>query len=147
MLALLVSFVPSSNFAAITSLVEKRFSLSAITVSFNYILVPIARCTMSVPVNWLITKKGIRFSFILSSLCMICGTWLRVTLTADNPYLCLFGSFVAGVGAMILMNSISRVAVEWFRSEIMSVVTFPCVLLTVLSQTVSMVLPGLFLSS
>ena len=36
---------------------------------------------------------------------------------------------------------------EWFRAEILSSVTFPCVMVTVLSQTTSIVLPGLFLSS
>jgi hypothetical protein len=94
-----------------------------------------------------ITKKGIRFSFILSALSSVGGSWLRVTLSNTNPYMCLCGSFLTGIGAMILLNSVSRVAVEWFRAEILSSVTFPCVMVTVLSQTTSIVLPGLFLSS
>ena len=116
-------------------------------MSLNFVLVPIARCVMSVPINWVITKQGIRFSFILSAICSMGGSWLRVTLSHTNPYLCLCGSFLTGIGAMILINSVSRVTVEWFRAEILSSVTFPCVMTTVLSQTTSIILPGLFLSS
>jgi hypothetical protein len=80
-LASLVNQVPANTFSATTSKVEKEFNLPSILVTLNYLFFPISHCIFAMPVNWTLTKRGLRFSYIIAAIAMIAGVWLRTTLT------------------------------------------------------------------
>jgi len=95
----------------------------------------------------MLTKKGIRVSYYIAAALMIVGIWLRTTLSADGAYLCLLGSFLCGGSGLFVMNSASKITMNWFRSEVMTIVTFGSVLATFVSLAASLGLPGLMLDS
>jgi len=79
--ASLVNQVPSNTFSAMTSKVENEFHIPSILVTLNFLFFPISHCIFAMPVNWSLTKRGIRFSFIIAAVTMIAGVWLRTTLS------------------------------------------------------------------
>jgi hypothetical protein len=76
-----------------------------------------------------------------------CSSWLRTTLSSDNPYLCIVGSFTSSVSSMILGTSSSKFLVNWFRAEIFTHLIYLSTLCSVLSLSAGLFLPGLILSS
>lgn len=143
----LVNSLPCSAFAAMTTIVEETFGTSPILVSLNYLIFPISHALFATPVNWCLTKKGIRVSYYIAAVTMIAGAWLRTTLTAGNPYICLLGSVLCGFGYLFILNSASKITLNWFRSEVLTQVTFVSVLSNIASLSGSLIMPGLFLNS
>lgn len=84
-------------------------------MTLNFLFFPISHCIFAVPVNWSLTKLGIRFSYIVAAITMIVGVWLRTTLTSENPYVCLLGSLLSGGSGLILLSSGSKVTLNWFK--------------------------------
>ena len=90
---------------------------------------------------------GIRFSYYLAAVVMIAGVWLRISLSEGDPYLCLLGSLLSGGSGLILLSSGSKITLNWFRSDHITVITYLCVLCNMISLTFGLILPGFFLSS
>ena len=84
-------------------------------MTLNFLFFPISHCIFAVPVNWSLTKLGIRFSYIVAAIMMVVGVWLRTTLTSENPYVCLLGSLLSGGSGLILLSSGSKVTLNWFK--------------------------------
>ena len=80
-LASLVNSIPMNTFSATVTIIRKNFDIPNILISLNYLLCPIAHALLAFPVNWMLTKKGIRFSYYVGSAIMIAGVWLRTTLS------------------------------------------------------------------
>ena len=114
-------------------------------VSLNYLIGPIAHAIMAVPVNWMLTKKGIRLSYYVGAGVMVAGVWLRTTLSSSDPYLCLLGSFMSGGSGLVIMNSASKIALNWFRAEMLTVVIFATVLSTLVSIAAGLFVPSFLL--
>jgi MFS family permease len=129
------------------TIVERTFGTPTILITLNYLVFPISHALFAAPVNWCLTKKGLRFSYHIASITMVAGVWLRTTLSEDNPYTCLLGSILCGFGYLFVMNSASKVTMNWFRSEVMTSVTFVSALSTMLSLSFSSVIPGFLLDS
>jgi MFS family permease len=136
-----------NTFSATTTLATDLFALPSALVTLNYLIFPISATLFSPLINWLITKHGIRTSYYLAAALMLAGVWLRTSLSHDNPYLCLLGSLLAAIACNFLMNSASKLTTHWFRTDIANLVTFFSVLINILSASVSLFLPGLFLNS
>jgi fucose permease len=147
LLASLVNQIPNNTFSATTSIVEKLFGTPDILISLNFLFFPIAHLAFALPVNWTLTKKGIRFSYFIASAVMVTGVWLRVTISSDNPYVCLLGSLLSGGSGLILLSSSSKITLNWFRPEYITYVTFLCVLCNYCSSSIGLFLPGLLLNS
>jgi hypothetical protein len=112
----LVNSIPVNTFSATTTIIERTFGTPTILITLNFLICPVAHAVMATPVNWMLTKKGIRLSYYVATGMMLVGVWLRCTLTPDDPYLCLFGSFLCGTGGLFIMNSASKITLNWFRS-------------------------------
>ena len=115
-------------------------------MTLNFLFFPISHCIFAMPVNWALTKRGIRFSYIIASIAMIAGVWLRTTLTESDPYVCLLGSLLCGGSGLILLSSGSKVTLNWFKKEHLTPVTFICVLVNFLSLSIGLSLPGMFIN-
>jgi len=88
-----------------------------------------------------------RVSFFIGAILLVVGVWLRTMLSEGNSLVCLFGSLLAGVGGMFIYNTPSKLAFNWFKSEAVATVTFVCVLTNLFSNTIGLILPGLFITS
>ena len=136
-----------NTFSATATIVQKNFDIPDIVISLNYLICPIAHAVVAFPVNWMLTKKGIRFSYYVGSATMILGVWLRTTLSDSNPYLCLFGSFLSGGSGLFIMNSASKITLNWFRQEVFTLVTFATVMTTFVSIAGGLFVPALLLNA
>lgn len=80
-LASLVNGLVNSTFAPIVTVIEHAFGTPKLIITFNYLVYPISHALFSGPVNWCLTKKGLRVSYYIASAAMITGIWLRTTLS------------------------------------------------------------------
>ena len=129
------------------STVETLFNISAVEVTLNTLLFPIAHTFFAYPCNWIINRYGIRFSYFIGGGLVVGGAWLRTFLAEGNPYICLLGSLTGAVGSIFVLNTASKLAFNWFRSEIVPLITFVCVLANLLSLATSLIISGLIIDS
>ena len=142
-----LSTLPVNTFSSLNSVVGKLFDLSIVEVSLNTLLFPIAHTLFAVPCNLLINKKGIRISYYVSAGLVVLGVWLRTFLTEGNPYICLLGSMISAIGGIFIFNTPSRIALNWFRAESISYVTFFGVLANLVSNALGLTIPGLVINA
>ena len=95
----------------------------------------------------MLTKKGIRVTYYIGTVVMIMGVWLRTTLTDGNPYLCLLGSFLSGSSGLVIMNSASKITLNWFRKDVLTFVTFFSVLASYISIAGGLFVPAFLVNS
>lgn len=112
----LVCSLPVNTFASLNSKVENLFELSVVEVTLNTLMFPIAHTIFAFPCNWILNKKGIRVSYYISAALFVAGVWLRTFLTVGNSYLCLLGSLLSAIGGIFILNTPSRLALNWFKS-------------------------------
>ena len=136
-----------NTFSATATIVRNNFDIPDILISLNYLICPIAHAVLAFPVNWMLTKKGIRFSYYVAAAAMITGVWLRTTLSNSDPYLCLLGSFLAGGSGLVIMNSASKITINWFRVDMLTFVTFVTVLTTLISIAGGLFVPAFLLNA
>lgn len=116
-------------------------------VTLNSLLFPIAHTLFAFPCNYLITTYGVRLSYYLGGGLVVAGVWLRMLLMDGNGYFCLLGSLVSAVGGIFILNTSSKIAFGWFRTEQVPLVTFLCVMGNLLSMAVGLALPGMVIHS
>lgn len=86
-----------------------------------------------------------RISFIIGAVFVIAGVWLRLLLQEGVPYFCLIGSCLAAIGNIFVLNTPSKVALNWFHKDRVNIVTFTGILATLLSITLGASVPGLLI--
>lgn len=141
-LAALVNSVPVHTFSSINVVVENTFDISSIEVTMNALLFTIAHPLLAVPINWIINKKGMHFGFIIAAVLGVSGVWLRLLLDKGQSVYCLLGSALAALGNIFILNTPSKVALNWFRKDRVSIITFTGILASQLSVTIGASVPG-----
>jgi MFS family permease len=142
LLAALVNSLPVHTFSSINVLIEGKFRISDTEVTLNALLFTIAHPLFAFPCNYLISQHGMRLSFILGAAFLVLGVWLRLLLEEEQSLYCLLGSALAAVGNIFILNTPSKVALNWFRKERAGIVTFTGILLSLLSITIGAAVPG-----
>jgi hypothetical protein len=99
-----------------------------------------------VPCNWIINKYGMRISFILGTSFVVVGVWLRLLLEVRQSIFCLLGSGLGSIGNIFVLNTPSKVALNWFRQEKVGIVTFTGILINLLSLTFGASVPSFIIS-
>lgn len=145
-LTALANSLPVNAFSSLNSTIEKTFHLSIVEVSLNTLLFPIAHTVFSFPCNFIINKKGIKFSYFISAFLVVGGMWLRTFLTDGQPYICLLGTLLTSVGGIFILNTPSRMALNWFPSEQVPVITFVAMLANLISMAIGITIPGIFIT-
>lgn len=90
----------------------------------------------------MINKYGMRISFIIGAVLLVAGVWLRLLLEVGQSVYCLLGSGLAAIGSIFLLNTPSKVALNWFRQERVGIVTFTGILINLLSITLGASAPS-----
>ena len=80
--------------------------------------------------------------FIGAALLVCSGVWLRLLLEVDRSVFCLLGSALAAIGNIAVLNTPSKVALNWFRKERVGIVTFTGVLGSIISNTIGASVPS-----
>jgi drug/metabolite transporter (DMT)-like permease len=112
----------------------------------NALMFTIAHPLFAFPCNWLINKKGMRVSFIAGAIFTVAGVWMRLLLQEGNSVFCLIGSAFAAIGNIFILNTPSKLALNWFKSSQVNIVSFTGILFNLLSVTLGASLPGYFIN-
>mgnify|MGYP002627203269 CR=1 FL=1 len=116
------------------------FSAIATDFSINYekplwkvnmfsLIFMIINLILSLPEAWLLDKYSIRLSLILAALCNIIGSALKLFLNQDDSLTCCFiGQIFAGLFQPALLNSPGKIAANWFREDIRTIICTICCL-------------------
>lgn len=72
---------------------------------------------------------------------MVAGVWLRLLLEVGNPF-CLLGSALAAVGNIFILNTPSKVALNWFSTDRVPICHLHGHLATLISLTIGASIPG-----
>jgi sugar phosphate permease len=82
-----------------------------------------------IPEAWLIDDYSIRLGLIISAACNIIGSGLKLLVNKDNSLAsCYIGQFIAGLFQPALLNSPGKIAANWFREDIRTVICTICCL-------------------
>lgn len=142
LLAALVNSIAVHTFSSINVIIEDTFQISGIEVTLNALLFTIAHPVFALPCNWLINKYGMRFGFIVGAVLLVGGVWLRLLLAVGQSFYCLLGSMLAAIGNIFILNTPSKVALNWFSKERVDIVTFSGILVGLLSITIGASVPS-----
>ena len=89
------------------------------------IIYPIA----CIPEAWMLDKFSIRISLILAAAFNIIGAGLKLLVNKDESLAsCYIGQFIAGIFQPVLLNSPGKVAANWFREDIRTLICTICCL-------------------
>lgn len=144
--AAFVNSLPVHTFSSINVVVEEKFDITDTEVTLNALLFTISHPLFSVPCNWVINKYGMRVSFMVGTAFVVAGVWLRLLLEVRQSIFCLLGSGLASIGNIFVLNTPSKVALNWFRHEKVGIVTFTGILINLLSLTFGASVPSFIIN-
>ena len=82
-----------------------------------------------IPEAWLIDDYSIRLGLIIAAACNIIGAGLKVLVNKDKSLAsCFIGQFISGLFQPALINSPGKIAANWFREDIRTVICTICCL-------------------
>lgn len=82
-----------------------------------------------IPEAWMLDKFSIRISLILVAACNIIGAGLKLLVNKDKSLAsCYIGQIIACVFQPVLLNSPGKIAANWFREDIRTVICTICCL-------------------
>ena len=82
-----------------------------------------------IPEAWLIDDYSIRLGLIVAAACNIIGSGLKLLVNKDNSLaFCYIGQIIAGLFQPALLNSPGKIAANWFREDIRTVICTICCL-------------------
>jgi hypothetical protein len=87
-----------------------------------------------------------RISFIFGAVFTVGGVWLRLLIQEENAIFCLIGSALAAIGNIFVLNTPSKLAIHWFKSDKVNIVSSTGILFTLLSITLGASIPGFLIS-
>ena len=94
--------------------------------SLIYMIVFIITCF---PETWILDKYSIRLFLIITAGCNIVGAGLKLLINKDSSLVsCYIGQIIACLFQPILLNSPGKIAANWFREDIRTVICTICCL-------------------
>ncbi|CAM6002187.1 unnamed protein product [Sphagnum balticum] len=134
------------TFSSINFTVETVFKIDDFLVTLNSLSVCIVHLVFAYPCNWMLNRHGMRISFFLSGSLVVTGVWLRTLLSEGNMTWCLIGSLFSAIGGIFITNTPNKVAFNWFRSDMVPMITVAGVFMNMFAGTIGASVPGFFLS-
>ena len=102
--------------------------------SLIYMIVYIIFC---IPEAWMLEKFSVRISLILVAACNIVGAGLKLLVNKDTSLASSYiGQIIACIFQPILLNSPGKIAANWFREDIRTVICSICCLAVILGALV-----------
>jgi MFS family permease len=82
-----------------------------------------------IPEAWMLDKFSIRISLILAAACNILGSGLKLLVNKDKSLAsCYIGQTISCLFQPILLNSPGKIAANWFKEDIRTVICTVCCL-------------------
>lgn len=88
---------------------------------------------LTIPVNIVIDKYGVRISLIIGSILCIIGSWTRL-FVGQSFYMLIVGSIICGIGSPFILNVQGKIIANWFFPKDHSFITsFLCFFMIIFS--------------
>ena len=117
------------SFSAIATDFAKYYDKELWQVNMFSLIYMIIYPFACIPEAWLIDDYSIRLGLIISAACNIIGSGLKLLVNKDNSLAsCYIGQFIAGLFQPALLNSPGKIAANWFREDIRTVICTICCL-------------------
>lgn len=116
-LASLVNSLPNQTFSSINTIVSKNFGIDPVVITLNVLIFSILNPIFAFPTNWILDRFGMKIGCSMGGSLVIVGVWLRIFIKQGDIGLCMFGSVLASIGSIAIVNSPSTLATNWFKAS------------------------------
>jgi len=108
----------------ITSILEKYYGVSTLTVYWTSMIFMVTYIPLIVPASWLLDKKGLRLGVLLGALGTCIGSWIKVASTNEDLfYLTFLGQTVVAISQIFVLGVPAQLAATWFPASQVSSAT------------------------
>ena len=117
------------TFSSIASDFSKNYEIATWKVNMFALMYMIMCIVTSIPESWLINSYSIRIILIIAGVCNIIGSGLKLLINKDSSLACCYvGQAISGLFASSIMNAPGKIAANWFREDIRTVICTICLL-------------------
>ena len=117
------------TFSSIATDFSNNYSTPLWKVNMFSLIYMIINLILSLPEAWMLDKFSIRFTLIFAAACNIIGSGLKLLVNKDKSLAsCYIGQIFAGLFQPALLNSPGKIAANWFREDIRTVICTICCL-------------------
>ena len=116
-------------FSAILTDFAKHYEKPTWKVNMFSLIFMIVYPITCIPEAWMLDSFSIRYSLIIAAACNIIGAGLKLTIKVDSSLTgCYIGQIIACIFQPVLLNSPGKIAANWFREDIRTVICTICCL-------------------
>ena len=117
------------TFSAIATDFSNNYDVPSWKVNMFSLMYMIIYPFVCIPEGWLIDNYSTRLGIILASATTLLGAGLKMFINKDSSLACCFvGQFFSGLFQPALLNSPGKIAANWFREDIRTVICTICCL-------------------
>ena len=117
------------TFSAIATAFSNNYDIPSWKVNMFSLMYMIIYPFVCIPEGWLIDNYSTRLGIILASITTLIGAGLKMFVNKDTTLACCFvGQFFSGLFQPALLNSPGKIAANWFREDIRTVICTICCL-------------------
>ena len=117
------------TFSAIATDFSNNYDVPSWKVNMFSLMYMIIYPFVCIPEGWLIDNYSTRLGIILASATTLIGAGLKMFINKDSSLACCFvGKFFSGLFQPALLNSPGKIAANWFREDIRTVICTICCL-------------------
>ena len=117
------------TFSAIAVEFSKNYKEPSWRVNMFSLMYMIIYPFVCIPQGWLIDNYSTRLGIIIASACTMVGSGLKLLVNKDTTLAgCFVGQFLSGLFQPALLNSPGKIAANWFREDIRTVICTICCL-------------------
>ncbi len=104
------------NFAAITTYMEERLSISASSIMWLTLVFPLVQILLTMPAGLIIDRKGFKYGIAIGAI--LTGVFAMVRLINPESFTVLLISQIGiAVGQPFVLNGVTKLAMTWFPEK------------------------------
>ena len=121
------------TFSAIATQFEENYNIASWKINMFSLIYMIIYPFVCIPEGWLIDGYSTRLGVNIAAGCTLAGSALKLLVNKDTSLACCYvGQFLAGLFQPALLNSPGKIAANWFREDIRTIIcTIGCLADTV----------------
>ena len=117
------------TFSAIATAFSDNYEVPSWKVNMFSLMYMIIYPFVCIPEGWLIDSYSTRLGIIIAAATTLVGAGLKMFINKDTTLACCFvGQFFSGLFQPALLNSPGKIAANWFREDIRTVICTICCL-------------------
>ena len=115
------------TFSAIATKFSEHYEMDSWKVNMFSLIYMILYPFVCVPEGWLVDNYSTRLGIIIAAFCTMSASAFKLMVN-KNMFFCYLGQFMASIFQPALINSPGKIAANWFRDDIRTVICTLCCL-------------------